>query len=434
MNNKAYFYIRNGELRCRFESLDKIKTFREDQAVELLKEIDKNELSIRVKNDKVILTSEKENLNVEITKDIFDSKYKFLARKTYKRLKRLAKEYMLEKYKNKNIKKTLVRGSLIAAGPLAAIIIGMNLDKPEKATELDKQVVELEFNVDEAELYIERIPTDDNTYLAKYEEEIPKVQEATFVNDTEPYIEMLIDSNVKTQEILQGTAEIPTTDHSQDEDVIALRDRYMNEAIRAQERWGIDARLLLAMLTQESHGRHTNLMQIQFGSFNDEIMRVYNFEEEREMKVVFTNSPQKYAGKVDMTISEEEMKNPAVQIKLAAMIMNYNNYNSSYTNINVSSMLIMYNQGPVGGKKILDATPGTRESILGDPENTDLINYTYITETGDPEYVQNVTQYLDQTDGPIRVYSFAIDEDGNKHPVCVYYTVDKILDNTVKLY
>ena len=433
MDNKAYFYIRNGELRCRFESIEKIKTFREDQAVELLKDIDKNELSIRVKNDKVILTSEKDSLDVEITKDIFDSKYKFLARKTYKRLKRLAKEYMLEKYKNSNIKKTLVRGSLIAAGPLAAIIIGMNLHKPEKATELDKEVVELEFNVDDAELYIERIPTDDTTYLANYEETTPQVEDVNFVDDSEPYIEMLNDSNVKPQEIFQGTAELETAEHSQDEDVIAIRDRYMNEAIRAQDRWGIDARLLLAMLTQESHGRHTNLMQIQFDSFKDEIMRVYNFEEEREMKVVFTNNPQKYAGKVDMTISEAEMKDPAVQIKLAAMIMNYNNYNSSYTNINPTAMLIYYNQGPVGAKKVLDATPGTRESILGDPNNTELTQYTYVTGMGDPDYAQNVTQYLDQTEGPIRIYTFAIDETGNKYPVCVYYTVDKTLANTVKL-
>ena len=429
MDNQAFFYLRNNVLRCRFVSPEKIKTFGEIEAVALLKEIDKNDLSIRIKDDIVVLTSKKENISIQITKDIFTSPYKYLARKTYKRLKRLSKDYMLEKYKNKEIKKKLMRGSLIAAGPLAAIIIGVSIGKPEKTSELDTKPVTLEFNVQDDAFYISSIKTDDDTYLAGYDD-VEELQEMDIEehDDYEPYIEMLNeDTEIKTQQTYYGDVSFDVEDKSQDEDVVALREKYAYEAQRAEERWGIDSRLILAMLTQESHGRYSNLMQIQFSSFADEIMTVYNFEEQREMKIVFTNNPSNYAGKVDMTISQEEMKDPGTLIKCAAMIMNYNNYNSSYTNVNVTSMLIIYNQGPGGAKKIFNATPGTREDILGNPNNTEFTQYTYVTGQGDPDYVNNVTQYLDQSEGPIRVYSFLIDETGDKAPIVIYYTVDKTL-------
>ena len=398
--NQAYFYVVDGSLRCRLSSEGKIVNLNRKNAKELLKEIDKNEFELKIKHGKIQLTNDYDSIQIDISKEIFTGEYKYLVRKTYKKLRRLQREYMREKYKGSEIKKNLVRGALIGAGPLAGILIAVSLNhQPDTTNELKAEPIVMEQYQDETENYL-----------------------AERINE--------VDYGLETY---YSEVDLPIEDLSQENDVIALREQYWDVAKRAEDRWGIDARVLLAMLTQESRGKETNLMQIEFDAIDDSIMTVYNFQEERYMRVVFTNNPDKYAGKVDMTLNQAELTNPITQLGAAAIIMNYNNLNDFNAILNPCAMIDEYNKGLPLFLEVLDAAPDSRMDILNNPTDLSFLAYDHVCGAGDPEYVNNTMRYVDQSEGPLIMKTFNKDENGNKYPVVVQFNINKTLSNKISL-
>ena len=424
-DNQAFFKVENGILRCKLVSGDKQVNLNRKDAKDFLKQIDSEEFDIRIKHNKIVLSNKVDAISIDIDKEIFTGEYKYLVRKTYRRLKRLHREYMNEKYRGKQIKKNLVRGALIGAGPLAGILIAVSLhQQPSDAKEPLAQPIAIEYQ-DETENYLrERIEQVANPeYLATYTTDVEEYQEQEL--DLEP-IEETVDYGLETH---YSNVDLPIEDLSQEDDVVALREQYWEEAKRAEARWGVDARVLLAMLTQESRGKETNLMQIEFESLDDVIITVYNFQEERYMRVVFTNNPGNYVGKVDMTISQAELTNPITQLGAAGIIINYNNLNDFNAILNPCAMIDEYNKGLPLFLQVLDAAPSSRMDILNDPNDTSFLAYDYVCGAGDPEYVNHTMRYVDQTQGPLVMKTFNKDENGNKYPVVVEYTINKTLSN-----
>ena len=424
-DNQAFFKVENGILRCKLVSGDKQVNLNRKDAKDFLKQIDSEEFDIRIRHNKIVLSNKVDAISIDIDKEIFTGEYKYLVRKTYRRLKRLHREYMNEKYRGKQIKKNLVRGALIGAGPLAGILIAVSLhQQPSDAKEPLAQPIAIEYQ-DETENYLrERIEQVANPeYLATYTTDVEEYQEQEL--DLEP-IEETVDYGLETH---YSNVDLPIEDLSQEDDVVALREQYWEEAKRAEARWGVDARVLLAMLTQESRGKETNLMQIEFESLDDVIITVYNFQEERYMRVVFTNNPGNYVGKVDMTISQAELTNPITQLGAAGIIINYNNLNDFNAILNPCAMIDEYNKGLPLFLQVLDAAPSSRMDILNDPNDTSFLAYDYVCGAGDPEYVNHTMRYVDQTQGPLVMKTFNKDENGNKYPVVVEYTINKTLSN-----
>ena len=424
-DNQAFFKVENGMLRCKLVSGDKQVNLNRKDAKDFLKQIDSEEFDIRIRHNKIVLSNKVDAISIDIDKEIFTGEYKYLVRKTYRRLKRLHREYMNEKYRGKQIKKNLVRGALIGAGPLAGILIAVSLhQQPSDAKEPLAQPIAIEYQ-DETENYLrERIEQVANPeYLATYTTDVEEYQEQEL--DLEP-IEETVDYGLETH---YSNVDLPIEDLSQEDDVVALREQYWEEAKRAEARWGVDARVLLAMLTQESRGKETNLMQIEFESLDDVIMTVYNFQEERYMRVVFTNNPGNYVGKVDMTISQAELTNPITQLGAAGIIINYNNLNDFNAILNPCAMIDEYNKGLPLFLQVLDAAPSSRMDILNNPNDTSFLAYDYVCDAGDPEYVNHTMRYVDQTQGPLVMKTFNKDENGNKYPVVVEYTINKTLSN-----
>jgi len=424
-DNQAFFKVENGILRCKLVSGDKQVNLNRKDAKDFLKQIDSEEFDIRIRHNKIVLSNKVDAISIDIDKEIFTGEYKYLVRKTYRRLKRLHREYMNEKYRGKQIKKNLVRGALIGAGPLAGILIAVSLhQQPSDAKEPLAQPIAIEYQ-DETENYLrERIEQVANPeYLATYTTDVEEYQEQEL--DLEP-IEETVDYGLETH---YSNVDLPIEDLSQEDDVVALREQYWEEAKRAEARWGVDARVLLAMLTQESRGKETNLMQIEFEALDDVIITVYNFQEERYMRVVFTNNPGNYVGKVDMTISQAELTNPITQLGAAGIIINYNNLNDFNAILNPCAMIDEYNKGLPLFLQVLDAAPSSRMDILNDPNDTSFLAYDYVCGAGDPEYVNHTMRYVDQTQGPLVMKTFNKDENGNKYPVVVEYTINKTLSN-----
>ena len=437
MDNKyyAHFYIRKNQLKCSISDGDKEVSLREKAAVELLKEADKANYAMRVKHGQVMLLGNKDNINIEIDRDILTSDYKYLARKTFKKLKRTNRSYASTKYKDAKVKKTLVRGALIGAGPLAAIFLSVALAKPEKTVTVEKEKIGIEttYENNDTNMYIQSKNVVSPDYLSNMDELFNDAVESELdAVDYDINVEDYIVEELEPVETHYSEIDLDIEDRSQEDDVVEIRNKYMNEAIRAQHRWGIDARILLAMLTQESHDNDNNLMQIEFSAFKNSPIQVYNFQEQRFMTVVFTNNPE-YFSSADMTISEAELENPITQLGAAGIIMNYNNLNDYNAILNPVAMIDEYNKGLTKFTEVLDYTPGSREEILGNPNNIDFLAFDRACGVGDPDYVLNTMQYVDQSEGPLMVYTFNKDTEGNKYPVRVQFSINKTLSNSRSL-
>ncbi len=468
--NSLYFYVDRGILRCRLQSGDKVVNLNRDEAKDFLRDIDNEEHEIRIKNNKIVLTNKLDEISIDISDDIFESEYKFLVRKTYKRVRKIQREYMREKYKGKEVQKTLVRGTLISAGPLAGILMAMALNHPQsEAVNVIKEPIPIEsirteetipevLASPEIATNIDVLPIEEVYEVEEEQRELPNYHNVNQIDSgmVIEYNNGSVDPSMTLNDhydnyggldVYTSDVSLPIEDLSQDEKAIAIRNKYWDAAKKSEAKWGIDARVLLAILNQESggllelldiqnqesHNKDINLMQITYSEFEDKPITVYNFETEEYLRVVFTNTPEKFIGKVNMTISEKELNNPITQLGAAGLIMNYNNLNDYNEFLNPCAMIDEYNKGLTLFLKVLDAAPHSRVEILSNPNDLTFMNYesAVVDQNGNPlgdyQYVEHVLRYVDQTDGPLIMKTFDKDENGNKYPVVVEFTVNKTL-------
>ncbi len=151
----------------------------------------------------------------------------------------------------------------------------------------------------------------------------------------------------------------------------------------------------MAMLTQESGGFETNLMQIEFEDWDEEIIKVYNFEDNRYEYFVLTNNPEDWADKNVTCITEKDLENPYTNISIGCVLLRKS---AEYMNYHVLAAVQCYNLGKGNMDKILELVAAetglTREEILADQENITFYQYTYTVNKGDPDYLCNVFSFL----------------------------------------
>ena len=184
-------------------------------------------------------------------------------------------------------------------------------------------------------------------------------------------------------------------EHSEDYDIVQIQNKYREYAEKIGAKWGVSPNLILAMLTQETHGLETNLMQINFDSKRDEIYTVYNFETNEYCSYVLTDNPRQYDSSITV-ITREDLTNPFTNISVATIY--YRSVLNKYANNNPIAAIELYNKGPGNFNEIIDTTMNktglTRDQILSDVENPVFVDYSYVCDAGDPNYVPNVLQYL----------------------------------------
>lgn len=175
--------------------------------------------------------------------------------------------------------------------------------------------------------------------------------------------------------------------------------------------WGISTNLVLALLTQESGGVDINLMQIQFFSWEDQILYPYNFMVDAKQKYVLTNHKEKYTGQDVICISEEELQNPITNISVGCILLMESFKSMDY---HIGAGIQCYNLGVGNMTKILNQTAlstGVSVSdILKDQTNLDFMDYTAMVQCGDPEYLNHVLRYMDSVEDGIDIKY--IDEEG----------------------
>lgn len=164
---------------------------------------------------------------------------------------------------------------------------------------------------------------------------------------------------------------------------------------RFSAKWGISFNLVMAMLTQESGGFETNLMQIEFDVWDEEIIKVYNFEAEKYDYFVLTNDPEKWADKNVTCITEKDLENPITNISIGCVLLRKS---AEYMEYHVLAAVQCYNLGPGNMDKVLakaeEETGQTRDEMLADQGNITFYQFTYIINEGDPNYLSNVFSFL----------------------------------------
>ena len=220
---------------------------------------------------------------------------------------------------------------------------------------------------------------------------------------------------------------MPTIDSSISVDVIPNYDTGLEENVsrydeiiqKVSDKWGVPANLVRDIMKQESSGGNDiNMMQIQFNSWKGQIIKVYNFEKNDYETIVFTDEPEKYAGKVNQTISREEFKNPYTNISLGAMILAY-----SYEQLehNLAAAIQGYNYGVPAEQVVITRKANeegrTYEELIKDTKDTSYLGDRYKLDEsyGDPNYAQ-------------KVFGMSASEEGTTYTFKVYNKATKEIE------
>ena len=191
-------------------------------------------------------------------------------------------------------------------------------------------------------------------------------------------------------------------------------DNYYELVEKYSNKWGVSPNVIMSMLTQESGGYSTNLMQIQFWSWKDQVINVYNFEAGKYEKLVLTDNPQEYERKYGdiITITKDDLNNPKTNISVGTVLFRES---ARAMNNHIGASIQCYNFGYGNMMKVLNETASQTgvsvDAILEDQENIDFVNYTHIIDAGDPNYLSNVMQYTNSLEEGFILKE--IDENGN---------------------
>ena len=152
--------------------------------------------------------------------------------------------------------------------------------------------------------------------------------------------------------------------------------------------YGVDPNLMIAIATQErgthssimDDGGATGIMQMQNAVWLGKEISAYNVE---------TGQRDTY------TVDSDMIENLETNIKMGCM---YFQNCLDYMNYNIPAAIQCYNMGINNMRGILDAYANeqgmTRSDVLSNPLDTGWMNYRYLSDGGDENYLENVVSWL----------------------------------------
>ncbi|MBP3766258.1 MAG: transglycosylase SLT domain-containing protein [Bacilli bacterium] len=204
---------------------------------------------------------------------------------------------------------------------------------------------------------------------------------------------------------------------SDSEKALYVQQTYGDLIEKYSTKWGIDSRLITAILTQESGGKDENLMQIEYNAWKNQLIEVKNFNDDSTVKIVLTEDPELYDSDV-ITINRTELKNPKTNISVGTILLRFN---LKCFNYNIPISLTSYNCGTGTMNNILDETCRNtgyiKEELINDPTNLEFLNYRYIMTDGDQNYFENVVRYIPNYDEELQIW----DENNELHALKVSF-------------
>lgn len=197
------------------------------------------------------------------------------------------------------------------------------------------------------------------------------------------------------------------------------KEQYGDIVNKYAQKWGVDPRLVMAILTQESAGRDKNLMQIEFKAWEGTLIHAYNFIDQKYENFLLSDDPKLYSNSERTIITSKDLENSITNISIGTCLF----YKASQEcNNNLVNALLLYNQGHGNMNKIYreaeENSGYTKEDFLNDPNNLEFLNYTYASGQGDPLYPYNVMQYITNPNEPLSIHY--LDEYENDYVINYY--------------
>lgn len=185
------------------------------------------------------------------------------------------------------------------------------------------------------------------------------------------------------------------------------------------EKWGVSDTLIRDIMKQESHGGTiTNKMQIVFDAWKDQIIKVYNFNDNKYETIVLTDTPENYT-KVGQTISREELNNPKTNISVGTLMLAYT-YNQCDHNLPMTVQA--YNFGIGAINQVMEAAAIDQglsvDELKNDEANVSFMHYTDVKPAsyGDHDYANKIfsksTPESNLDDGKTYTMKY-VDSEGN---------------------
>lgn len=205
------------------------------------------------------------------------------------------------------------------------------------------------------------------------------------------------------------------------------KEKYYDLVSKCSNRWGLDPELVMAMLTQESAGLRSNLLQFTFTAFEGGKITQYDFENNRYQTYFFTDDPQYTSNNKYTVIRSTDLNDAETNLNVACA--NLQSLIQTYHNPFVGIMT--YNQGPGNMDKIFAETylktGETKEEITSSYTNIDFYINAYASHAGDKSYLENVLRYLSKHSITFKYY-----ENGEIEEVTITLTSPKELEKTYK--
>ncbi len=385
---------------------NKKKIIKHDNAVKLLELIDNTDNNkIYIKGNALIISNNLEGYTITINEctKFFLSQYRHTLDNTVKTIKENEKKIQLNKHKNKKVVNNLVGKVGVVVAPL--VMASMLATTYLKSEDLDKKYSEgIEF-----EQIDNQIAINDDKNIEKVEIKEPDIKEEPF-------------------EEVTPSASLDIVDRSMEQEIIDIQSEYKDDFIKYGKKYGVSPYVACGLYTQESHGIGNNKGQIEHSEWEGQLLKVYNYDENKWITVVFTDTPEDYKN-ADITITSKELTNPSTNIA-AINILLAHAANVLDTD-NVFAILEYYNKGHGNFYEVMAAmendTGKTTREVLDNPADTSFLPYSYACGAGDPNYVCNVMQYVpNKEDGGVYIYRVVDDE---VKLVSVNVESDKVLDD-----
>lgn len=233
------------------------------------------------------------------------------------------------------------------------------------------------------------------------------------------------DQVVEVNEEENESVTINYDDLTDSEKYMYAKDIYFDLIENYSNKWGVDVELMMAILTQESGGKITNLMQIEFDACADEVIEVYNFRDNRYQKFILSDNPNLKSNEEITVITRDDLKNPKTNISVGCILLRKSLERMNY---HVAAGICCYNQGIGNMNKIFRETYACtgmdKDEILADQTNISFMDYTYASGQGDPEYLLHVLPYMENPDVIIKV----LNDDNEVEE----YTINIVSNETVR--
>lgn len=179
-------------------------------------------------------------------------------------------------------------------------------------------------------------------------------------------------------------------------------DSYFDIVYAEATRWGLDPNLVMAMLIQESHGRHANLMQISYSSWRNHTFDCYDFIDQEYKKV-----------------SLKSFNTPEDNIRAGCMILRHS---INEMNGNIMAGVQCYNLGDGNMNHVINITATlegiSKEEVLANQDDLLFVPYTKYASGGDKHYIANISKYLNKTD-----FIYYLDMDSNNNIIEYKYNL-----------